>query len=71
MSYFKMVRIGFTCIMYANMNLVGRYFGLQPIPTQQHLLMPLGNKPFENTVGKGEIARNEQFLLYPQCFLPI
>ena len=28
-------------------------------------LAPLGNKPFENTVGKGEIARNEQFLLYP------
>ena len=27
--------------------------------------MPLGNKPFENTVGKGEIARNEQFLLFP------
>ena len=26
-------------------------------------------KPFENTVGKGEIARNEQFLLFPQCFL--
>ena len=23
---------------------------------------------FENTVGKGEIARNEQFLLFPQCF---
>ena len=31
----------------------------------------LGNKPFENTVGKGEIARNEQFLLFPQCFLPV
>ena len=29
-----------------------------PIPTQRHLLTPLGNKPFENTVGKGEIARN-------------
>ena len=28
-------------------------------------------KPFENTVGKGEIARNEQFLLFPQCFLPV
>ena len=27
--------------------------------------MPLGDKPFENTVGKGEIALNEQFLLYP------
>ena len=24
----------------------------------------------ENTVGKGEIAHNEQFLLFPQCFLP-
>ena len=32
---------------------------------------PPGNKPFENTVGKGEIARNEQFLLFPQCFLPV
>ena len=27
-------------------------------------------KLFEITVGKGEIARNEQFLLFPQCFLP-
>ena len=34
-------------------------------------LTPLGTKPFENTVGKGEIALNEQFLLVPQCFLPI
>ena len=25
---------------------------------------------FENTVGKGEIARNEQFLLFQLCFLP-
>ena len=33
-----------------------------------NLLTPLGNKPFENTVGKGEIARDEQFLLFPQCF---
>ena len=30
----------------------------------------LKNKSFENTVEKGEIARNEQFLLFPQCFLP-
>ena len=26
---------------------------------------------FENTGGKGEIARNKQFLLFPQCFLPL
>ena len=25
-------------------------------------------KRVENTVGKGEIARPEQFLLFPQCF---
>ena len=25
-------------------------------------------KPVENTVRKGEIARYEQFLLFPQCF---
>ena len=25
-------------------------------------------KTVENTVGKGEIARYEQFLLFPQCF---
>ena len=27
-------------------------------------------KSFENTVRKGEIARNDRFLLFPQCFLP-
>ena len=26
------------------------------------------SKWFENIVGKGEIARYEQFLLFPQCF---
>ena len=25
-------------------------------------------QPIENMVGKGEIARYEQFLLFPQCF---
>ena len=31
----------------------------------------LKNKYFENSVGKGEIACKEQFLLFPQCFLPV
>ena len=44
------------------------------------LTNPFPNKPWfllvcstslENTVGKGEIARYEQFLLCPQCFLPV
>ena len=33
--------------------------------------MCLPNKSFENIVGKGEIAINEQFLLFSQCFLPV
>ena len=28
-------------------------------------------KSFENTVGKGEIAHNKKFLLFPHCFLPV
>ena len=30
--------------------------------------MCLQNKSVENTVGKGEIAHNEQFLLFPESF---
>ena len=26
------------------------------------------SKQVENTVGKGDIARNEQYLLFAQCF---
>ena len=33
------------------------------------VFMCLQSKSFKNTAGKGEIARNEQFLLFPQCFL--
>ena len=44
---------------------------LRPVDIKGHI----GKTPhqqqtaFENIVGKGEIARNEQFLLFPQCFL--
>ena len=33
--------------------------------------MCVQDKSFENTVGKGEIARNTQFLLFPIWFLPV
>ena len=35
------------------------------------LIMYLQSKCFANSVGKEEIARNEQLLLFPSCFLPI
>ena len=33
------------------------------------ILMLQQQTAFENIVRKGEIAHNEQFLLFPQCFL--
>ena len=42
-----------------------------PFPKQALVFTYLPYNSFDNTVGKGEIARNEQFLLFPQCFLPI
>ena len=41
-------------------------------PNKQWFLCTcLQYKSFENTVGKGEIARDKQYLLFPQCFLPV
>ena len=45
------------------------YSHLQPFPKQVLVFTCLHYKSLENTVGKGEIARKEQFLLFPQCFL--
>ena len=41
------------------------------LPIQQQKYANMGiqlSDGVENTVGKGEIARYEQFLLFPQCF---
>ena len=46
-----------------------RFF--KPFPKQALVFTCMLYKSFENTVGEGDIARNEQFLLFPQCFLPI
>ena len=34
-----------------------------------HTIPTLKKKALENTVGKGENAENQQFLLFQQCFL--
>ena len=44
---------------------------LEPFPKQALVFTSLHHKTFENTAGKGEVAHNEQFLLFPQCFLPV
>ena len=45
------------------------YGNVLPFPNQTLVFMCQQYTPFENTVGKGEFDRNEQFLLFPQCFL--
>ena len=46
------------------------FFLFNPFPNKPWFLR-VGRTSLENTVGKGEIARNKQFLLFPQCFLPV
>ena len=46
-------------------------FDTYPFPKQALVLACLQYKSFENTVGKGEIAHNKHFLLFPQCFLSL
>ena len=53
---------------------VYRYFRqthVNPPPKQALVFTCLQSKSFENSVGKREIARNDQFLLFPHCFLHI
>ena len=48
-----------------------RLFQIERLCRQQFKIQENGRKSFkpeENTVGKGEIAHYEQFLLFPQCF---
>ena len=42
-----------------------------PFPKKPWFLCVCSYKSSENTVGKGKIAHNEQFLFFPQCFLPV
>ena len=46
-------------------------YTILPFPKQALVFMCLHYKSFENTEGKREIAHNEQFLLFSQCFLPV
>ena len=49
--------------------LVILWMNKSPFPKQALVFKWLPYKSSENTVGKGEIARNKQFLLFPPCFL--
>ena len=42
---------------------------LYPFSPYIHILTHKQQTAFENIVGKGENARNEQLVLFPQCFL--
>ena len=57
------------CIDHERLTLQNENPEFQAFPKQA--LVFLQYKSFENTVGNREIARNKQFLLFPQCFLPV
>ena len=61
--------VPFKCFEFENLKIYCQNKGL-PFPKEALVFMCLQYKSFENTVGKGEIALNEQFLLFPQFFLP-
>ena len=44
---------------------------IYPFPKQALVFTCLQCMSFENTAGKEEIAHNNQFLLFSECFLPI
>ena len=41
-----------------------------PFPNKPWFLLVYNYKSFDNTVGKGEIARHEQFLIFRSVFYP-
>ena len=46
------------------------YPAFNPFPNKPWFL-PVFSTSLLKTLGKGEIARNKQFLLFPQCLLPV
>ena len=59
------------CLSVYKMLIIVLLLCIEPFPKQALVFTCLQNMSFENNVGKGEIARYEQFLLFPQSFLPI
>ena len=45
-------------------------YSKKPFP-KQALALHICSTSLVKTVRKGEIARNKQFLLFPQCFMPV
>ena len=50
-------------------SVIHKLITFNPFPKQALVFTCLLYKSFKNTVDKEEIARNEQFLLFPPCFL--
>ena len=58
---------GFLPVGHKRLELCGR---VNPFPNKRWFLH-VCSRSHENTVQKGEIPHNKQFLLFSQCFLPI
>ena len=56
---------------YRNRRYVSRICDANCFPNKPWFLPVCSTTSFENSVGKKEKLLNEQFLLFPQCFLPV
>ena len=53
-----------------NTKKINHRLSVNPFPDKPLYFTCLYYKYFENTVGKGEIARTKQLTLFPHCFKP-
>ena len=56
-------------ILLSHFNIITQIFHCITLHKRALDITSLQFKPLENTAGKGEIAHNEQFLLFQRCFL--
>ena len=70
--FFFLIRLNFDFGFFINTHSnTSPGFFFNPFPNRPCFITCLQYMSFENTVGKGEIAHNERFLLFPQYFLTI
>ena len=56
------------CKLFKDQTIKYKILPISPFPNNLLFSRRKLSKQVGNTVGKGEIARYEQFLLFPQCF---
>ena len=72
-SFYKGITLGLSVCLHGSCTYICLSIDIMCYPFLKQALAftCLYYRSFGNTVGKGAIARNEKFLLFPLCFLPV